>query len=137
MKISNKIYIMVTCLALFSCTKVTNQVPQSIITPANFYKTASDADNAINACYDALQSNSANYYIWGDGRTDMLGQSARSAGADLEILSGNVSATNGYDNWDALYGGINRCNSVIKNVPNITDPSLAARQGVLWAKLTF
>ncbi|MDB5010448.1 MAG: hypothetical protein JWQ06_1237 [Mucilaginibacter sp.] len=137
MKLSKKILTIIICTAAFSCTKVTNQVPASYITPANFYKTASDADNAINACYDALQGSPANYEIWGDGRTDMMASTSRSAGDDLQVVSGNVSATNGYANWDAVYSGINRCNSVIKNVPNITDPSLASRQGRIMGEAYF
>src|ERR1700744_687708 len=89
MKIDKKIFFNIICLAAMSCTKVTNQVPTSIITPTNFYKTASDADNAINGCYDALQGAPVNYEIWGDGRTDVLGVSSRSQSDDLQVISGN------------------------------------------------
>ena len=137
MKINKKILISIIGATLFSCAKVTNQVPASTITPTNFYKTASDADNAINACYDALQGSPVNYEIWGDGRADLLGASSRSQSNDLQVISGNVSSTNGYDSWASLYSGINRCNSVIKNVPTITDPSLASREGRIMGEAYF
>lgn len=137
MKINNKIFTLIIGITICSCTKVTNQIPGSSITAANFYKTASDADNAINACYDALQGSPVNYEIWGDGRTDVLGASSRSPSNDLQVISGNISATNGYASWDALYAGINRCNSVIKNVPGITDPALASREGRIMGEAYF
>ncbi len=137
MKINPKILTLLSCITIFSCTKVTDQIPGSIITATNFYKTAGDADNAINACYDALQRNPVNYEIWGDGRTDVLGSSSRSQSADLEVISGNVSSSNGYANWDGLYTGINRCNSVIKNVPGITDPALASHEGRIMGEAYF
>ncbi len=125
------------CLCAAACTKVTDQVPDSIITPSNFYKTASDADNAINACYDALQGSPANFEIWGDGRTDMLASTDRSSGSDLQVTSGNVASNNDYVSWNALYSGINRCNSVIKNVPNITDPAIASRKDRIMGEAYF
>lgn len=137
MKLNKKILIILACLTAFSCKKVTDQVPDSIITPANFYKTASDADNAINACYDALQKSPTNFEIWGDGRTDMLGNSDRSSSSDLQVASGNVSSNNDYVSWNSIYAGINRCNSVIKNVPNISDAALSSRKDRILGEAYF
>nr|WP_084406880.1 RagB/SusD family nutrient uptake outer membrane protein [Pedobacter panaciterrae] len=137
MKLIRNILILTCCTAIFSCSKVTNQVPDSIITPSNFYKTASDADNAINACYDALQSSSENYEVWGDGRADLLASTDRSSSSQLQVASGNVSSSNDYVGWGSLYGGINRCNSVLKNVPSIADPALAARKDRIIGEAYF
>lgn len=137
MKIFNNISVIIICCCFIGCTKVTDQVPVSSITPSNFYKTASDADNAINACYDALQGNPTNYVIWGDGRADMLASTDRSSSSDLQVTSGNVSATNDYVNWSSLYAGINRTNSVIKNVPGMTDPALMARKDRIVGEAYF
>lgn len=121
-----------------SCSKVTDQVPESQITPANFYKTASDADNAINACYDVLQKLPTNFELWGDGRADILAATDRPLSSDLQVINGNVSASNSYVNgWNALYGGVNRCNSVLKNVPDITDPALAGRKDRIIGEAYF
>jgi hypothetical protein len=130
-------YILIICLVAVSCTKVTEQVPDSLITPSNFYKTASDADNAINACYDALQGNPVAFEIWGDGRADMLASTDRSSSIDLQVVSGNVSSSNDYANWSLLFNGINRCNSVIKNVPGITDPALSTRKDRILGEAYF
>ncbi|EDM37764.1 putative outer membrane protein [Pedobacter sp. BAL39] len=124
-------------MASISCKKVTEQIPGSIITPQNFYKTASDADNAINGCYDALQSSPTNMELWGDGRADLLAATDRSGSTDLQVASGNVSSNSGYASWSALYGGINRCNSVIKNVPGINDAALDGRRDRIMGEAYF
>lgn len=137
MKSIRYILILVTVGVFFSCTKVTDQVPESIITGVNFYKTATDADNGINACYDALQGSPGNYVVWGDGRSDVLASTDRSGSADLQVASGNVSTSNGYIGWGSLYSGINRCNGVLKHVPDITDPALAARKDRILGEAYF
>lgn len=123
--------------SLFSCEKVANQVPESLITSANFFKTASDADNAINSCYDALQKNAVNYVIWGDGRTDVFQNTDRTQPNELQVSSGNVGSDNGYVTWSFLYSAINRVNGVIKNVPNITDPGLSSRKERIMGEAYF
>lgn len=128
------VIVMFYCCA---CSKVTDQVPDSLITGANFFKTASDADNAINGCYDALQGSSSNYIIWGDGRTDIFAVTDRSGNSDLTVISGSVSSTNDYAGWSALYTGINRCNSVLKHVPDITDQALAPRKERILGEAYF
>jgi tetratricopeptide (TPR) repeat protein len=137
MKLIKNILILTSCLFALACSKVTEQVPESSITPLNFYKTASDADNAINSCYDALQGNPVNFEIWGDGRTDMLASTDRSSSSDLQVTSGNISISNDYVSWGSLYSGINRCNSVLKNVPNIDDAALAARKDRILGEAYF
>lgn len=58
------VFMMPATVILAGCEKVTNQVNASGITATNFYKTASDADNAITACYDAFQ-NPVRYFFGG------------------------------------------------------------------------
>ncbi|RYE20845.1 MAG: RagB/SusD family nutrient uptake outer membrane protein, partial [Sphingobacteriaceae bacterium] len=134
-----KVYLSVFCafLIVTSCKKVTNQIPNSVITATNFYQTATDADNTINACYDALQGNPANMEIWGDGRTDIFASTDRSNSAELQVVNGNVSSNSGYDSWSSLYAGINRCNSVLKHIPDITDAALASRKERILGEAYF
>src|SRR5688500_11110080 len=116
MKMKNlKLILLYTvALFLFACEKVTEQVPESLITGSNFFNTASDADNAIIGCYDAMQSNAINYVIWGDGRTDVFASTDRSSSTELEISTGNVGSGNGYATWNFLYSAMNRINNVLK-----------------------
>lgn len=139
MKFNKILTILTASTLLVACSKVTIQVPDSIITPSNFYKTASDADNAINGCYDILQKLPNNFEIWGDGRADVLAATDRPSSSDLQVANGNVSSGNDYvgGGWGSLYSGINRCNSVIKNVPGITDAALAARKDRIMGEAYF
>lgn len=131
------IFIGVILFCCVSCSKVTEQIPDSIITGTNFFKTASDADNAIIGCYDALQGSPANYIMWGDGRTDIFAATDRSGNSDLTVINGNVAASNGFAGWSSLYTGINRCNSVLKNVPGIADPALESRKERILGEAYF
>lgn len=138
MKISKKLLIFfIAGVFVSACKKVTNQIPVSLITATNFFQTAADADNAINACYDALQGSPTNYEIWGDGRTDMLASTDRSGANELQVTSGNISPNSGYTDWGSLYSGINRCNDVIKSVPGMSDPSLAPRKDRILGEAYF
>lgn len=58
----------------------------------------------------------------------MLTMTDRSDLQQIQISVGNVDGNNGQSNWNEMYRAINRCNSVLKNVPNITDPALANRK---------
>lgn len=139
MKIKRILPVVFSCIFLGACTKVTIQVPNSSITPSNFYKTATDADNAINGCYDILQNLPVNFEIWGDGRTDVLAATDRPTSSDLQVTTGNVSSGNDYvaGGWSSLYSGINRCNGVIKNVPAITDAALSNRKDRIMGEAYF
>ena len=116
-----------TLLSLSACRDVTTQVNPSGITATNFYKNGADADVAINACYDAFQ-NPERYVLWGDGRADLLAPTDRSAISELQLTTGNLNASNAYIGWENMYEVIKRTNSVLKNVPGITDPGFASRK---------
>lgn len=119
--------LILSLLSLSGCRDVTEQLNPSGITATNFYRNGADADVAINACYDAFQ-NPDRYVIWGDGRTDLFAVTDRSGLADQQVVIGNLNATNGYVGWEGMYEAIKRTNSVLKNVPAITDPGFASRK---------
>lgn len=112
---------------LFSCKKITDQSNESGISAGNFFKTATDADNAMTACYDGFQQ-PMTYFFWGEGRADLFAATDRSAATQLQIISGDVNAEHEYARWDQMYRTLNRINGVLKNVPLITDPALATRK---------
>lgn len=113
--------------SLSACRDVTTQVNPSGLTATNFYKNGADADVAINACYDAFQ-NPERYVLWGDGRADLLAPTDRSAISELQLTTGNLNASNGYIGWENMYEAIKRTNSVLKNVPGITNAGFASRR---------
>jgi hypothetical protein len=105
------------------------QVPVSIIAESNFYQTASDAEAAILGVYDNLQ--------WYVSNNHIIPVSARADEADV-VRGGNwgrderfeSTPNDGHirDTWTAIYSGIGRANDVIRNVPNISDPSFTEAQ---------
>lgn len=128
--------LLLSVLSLSACRDVTDQVNPSGIASANFYKNGADADVAINACYDAFQ-NPERYVLWGDSRADILAVTDRSALNEQQLVNGNLNATNGYIGWETMYGAINRANSVLKNVPTITDPGLTNRKERILGEAYF
>lgn len=119
--------IVLVLVSLVGCRDVTTQLNPSGITATNFYRNGADADVAINSCYDAFQ-NPSQYVLWGDGRADLLAVTDRSTNNDIQLVNGNLNATNSYIGWDNMYEAIKRTNSVLKNVPNIVDAGFAARK---------
>jgi hypothetical protein len=117
----------ITLLSLTGCRDVTEQVNPSGITATNFYQNGADADVAINSCYDAFQ-NPERYVLWGDGRSDLFTVTDRSGINEQQLVNGNLNATNGYIGWENMYEAIKRTNSVLKNVPGITDLGFAGRK---------
>ncbi|WP_020531275.1 RagB/SusD family nutrient uptake outer membrane protein [Flexithrix dorotheae] len=105
---------------------VLEQEPISQITKDNFYRNANDAEAAINACYDGLQSYRANHYTLlstGVMSDEMIatrgGNFTRHQNFEPNLDQGNVG-----DIWRGGFFGINRCNDVMENVPGITDGAL-------------
>jgi len=137
MKNLKLILLYTVALSFFACEKVTEQVPESLITGSNFFKTASDADNAIVGCYDAMQGNPSAFVMWGDGRTDVFAGTERSFTTELEVISGNVGSANGYATWNFLYSAMNRINNVLKYVPPMSDPALTARKERILGEAYF
>lgn len=112
--------------SLQACTKFLEEDPESFIAPQNFYKSAADAEAALNSAYDLLNnvgSDSRNFEILGDISAD-----------DLFPLSNNNDRVqidqfvhtpiNGVlrETWRTMFQGITRTNAVIERVPNITMP---------------
>jgi hypothetical protein len=108
-------------LTITACDTL-DQVPVSIISEANFYKTGSDAEAAILGVYDNLQWFVSNNYI--------IPMSARGDETDV-IRGGNwtrdesftSTANDGHieNTWRFIYSTIGRANDVLANVPNIND----------------
>lgn len=120
-------FLLVVSFNLFSCKKITDQINPSGITAGNFFKTATDADNAITACYDGFQQ-PMTYFFWGEGRADLFAATDRSSAAHLQVITGDVNGEHEYASWDQMYRTLNRINGVLKNVPSIVDPALAGRK---------
>lgn len=139
----NLSYIITLCAAAItgftSCEKQLDLVPISNTIVADAGKgtagssitDAATAEAAISSCYNVFKSGSAEYYVMdyfiiGDGRSDNA-----YAGADnpawfeadeFRVVSTNAAASR---DWGYLYRHISTANSIINNVPKITDAALS------------
>lgn len=105
--------------------------PISDLTEGNFFKTGADAEAALVAAYDALQSEYYifDYFINGDVVADNC-----YAGGDnpnnfqLDEFTTTTTNLNVQRDWAYLYEAISRANAVLDNVEQIEAPDLSDRR---------
>ncbi|WP_286964935.1 RagB/SusD family nutrient uptake outer membrane protein [Flavobacterium sp. UBA4854] len=122
MKTRYKIATMALLMSVFACDL--NEEPYGFYSEDNFYKSASDAESAVDYAYDALtflEYSRAIFYV-GDLPTEECGPKGDET-ADNQNLDkwqvGTFSTNRMLGNYfKYAYIAINRTNAVIKNVPN-------------------
>lgn len=117
---------MLLVLVLGSCKKYLDRAPLDSINTANFFKTAEDAEAAINGAYQPLQwPKLYNIRIWSTdiwAGNSVVGAGGGTDGIETQDISNFVTATDNaaaLDIWRGPAPGILRCNLVLKNVPGI------------------
>lgn len=122
-----------------SCDLLERQQPQQQLDPAQVWVDNASVQAAIIGAYSSLQN--ANYYglrHWafaGLGADEINHTGTFPSFAQVwnrQVLPNNVEWSN---MWNAIYGGINRANNIIANVPNIQDGAL--NQNVAIAEARF
>lgn len=115
--------------------------PISDVTEGNFFQTGADAEAALIAAYDALQSE---YYIFDRLINGEVTSDNCYAGGDnpnnFQIDEFRVATNNGNveRDWRYLYDGISRANAVLDNVGNISAPDLTeARKAQILGEARF
>ena len=114
-----------------SCKKsFLNETPQNTLTTGDF-KSASDAETAIVGCYSLMANYNYWYYAWnylidGDVRSD--NNYSGGSAPDIDGVDNFTSvATDNQpisEDWYELYMDIGATNSILDNVPGITDTAL-------------
>lgn len=141
-KISNiKLIIFLTVISvagIYSCKKL-DENPSSVIVASQFYKTASDANSAVNAVYSSLNSDPAgDFPLYGrqlnllvENGSDNQVYSPSNTNPDVRALgtATYISSNSRVQKvWQQLYYGINRANIAIDNIPAIQmDTTVRAR----------
>lgn len=131
-----KIFIaIIGTLAFASCKKALEEKPYSILTKQNYYKTAADAQLAINGVFSQLQPQA--YYqrtiyliteLTGDGLVPLLTQNQERIDLyKIQYTSSNIEIQNW---WQNSYKLISRANDVIANVPSIS-MDVASRNNIV------
>ncbi|MEP6464908.1 MAG: RagB/SusD family nutrient uptake outer membrane protein [Parafilimonas sp.] len=121
--------LLIAIITFFSCKKFLDQKPVSLITTDNAYTTAANIEAALNGAYSSFMG--TNYYQWEFiQQSDMRSDNGYAGGSgDIDFLQldlNTISNANGlvYRNWTELYASIAKCNAVIDNIENVTDPAL-------------
>lgn len=118
--------LVVSILCVTSCRKYLDKVPLDSINTSNFFKTADDAINAINAAYQPMQRPKLyNLRMWTSDI--MAGNSVVGAGGGTDgietVEEANFTTDPGnpgvLDLWRGPWPGILSCNLVLQNVPGI------------------
>lgn len=131
----NEIYklLLAGAVLLGACDPL-EQIPVSIISENNFYRTGADAEAAIIGVYDGLQNYASNNMvlpptIMGDEADAVRG------GNFTRTETFAVTPTDGHirNTWEDIYQAIGRANDVLEKVPTITDSNFseASRNRIL------
>ncbi|WP_276380115.1 RagB/SusD family nutrient uptake outer membrane protein [Flavobacterium sp. H4147] len=122
MKSRYKILTMALIMSAFACDL--NEEPYGFYSEENFYKTASDAESAVDYAYDALtflEYSRAIFYV-GDLPTEECGPKGDETADNQNLDKWQVSTFNTNrmlgNYFKYAYIAINRANAVIKNVPD-------------------
>ena len=115
--------------ALTSCSDFLEVKQMNEIILEDFWNEKADVENVVNGCYALMLESDIRerMMVWGEGRSDNV-----AGGRDItnqinlyNVLRENITAMNTYTTWDAFYTVINRCNTVLKYAPELSnsDPS--------------
>lgn len=128
-------YIILAALSFYSCSKLEEQ-PQSFIPETQFYKTETDAKQAVTACYYMLNSGGASTpggataqtpynVLFSTGMemmTDDINPGPGATNPDVRsqaVLQHNSGGLRVLQIWQFHYSGIRFCNIAIDKIPTI------------------
>jgi len=123
----NKFKILVVAAFLLtgasSCTNWLEVLPENQMILEQYWKTESDAQGVMSACYRGLiESDVTNrMIIWGEMRSDNM-----TAGSTLlidlfKILGQEITPASPYCHWGPFYAVINNCNTFLKYAPDVVN----------------
>lgn len=117
--------IILTTLAVLvtatSCNKYLELRPQDGVTRDKFWQTKEQLASSVIALYTMMGSTTANAFIWGELRADMVVPGLNSSQNDINLVSNNILSTNGITDWFTFYRVINLCNTVLDFGPGVID----------------
>jgi hypothetical protein len=125
------VLISTTIIISGGCTKNVSKLPQNAATVGTFFKSSKDITSALSGMYGTfLQSmigtggtsggGSANYFLWGEVRSDNFVQTGYSQTQSVsENVSNSIASDNVSSDWGILYQTIARANLNIANIPKV------------------
>lgn len=111
--------------SIISCSDVLDKDPLGILDAGSFFKTADDAEQALNAAYRPLLfANDNNNFLWVFSTVSSEiaiagGDGSRAGIVEIDFLEHTPRTPELNDYWKLIYGGIIQCNTVITRTPDI------------------
>ena len=117
---------LVVLLSFSGCTEWLNTKPESEIILEEYWKSESDVQAVLAACYRGMTESAVIYrmIVWGELRSDNMinGSGFPSWLYDMQrILEGNLTTVNTYASWGSFYTIINYCNTLLHYAPLVTE----------------
>ncbi|MCG8314220.1 MAG: RagB/SusD family nutrient uptake outer membrane protein, partial [Pseudomonadales bacterium] len=125
-KMKNLIAVYITLAISIAACDILEVEPESEISSENFFLTSKDAEAALMAGYDGLQS-----FVYPRDVVIVSGilsdETEAISGGNFtrhQAFNPNLDQGNIRNFWQQSYSAIHRCLDVLENVPNIDDPAL-------------
>ncbi len=124
-----KIYLLPFALLAFtSCNKdFLNQEDPNAVTVGNYFKSENDVLLAVNGAYQALRSGNTigeTSSLYNEERSDNTGRddNQSSAGEPFQFNDFSILPSNTFlkTHWVAMYEAINRCNTILTHIDQVT-----------------
>lgn len=133
-KYLSRFLISLFALVLTGCYDL-DRFPQDALSSETFWKTETQAEEAINACYQALKLRETYWRFFAMDCISDIGIGYDDPGY-LTISSGRLTSRNGYvsNRWRHSYEGVTRANNVIRNVQGMNINETAKNQVLGEAK---
>lgn len=131
---SKFIFLKLVLLSLLfaSCTENLNVTPTSVISNESFWKTQDDANGGVYGMYVYLRTQSSrNMFLWGEARGETMGSGIQGLDGRDPFYLNQLDATTSGPDWQGMYTIVHHANLVLKNVPNISFTSEAAKNKIL------
>lgn len=120
-------------VCLSGCSDWFDIMPQTELVKEDFWKSKSDVESAVAACYRAMEEPDVmeRLIAWGEVRSDNVIRGFDVNNDILYMLQCNIDATNRLTSWSSIYSVINYCNTVIDNAPQVCEQDPNFTQGEL------
>ena len=117
--------VLLISFGMTSCADVLDKEPLGVLDADNYFKTAEDAIQGVNATYRPLLMNNANnnfYWVFGTLASEEAlagGDGSRPGIIEIDIMKHTASTQEINDFWKLNYAGIVQANAVITKTPQV------------------
>ena len=116
-----------------SCDDWFDIKPETELVEEDFWKSKSDVESAVTACYRAMEEPSfmERLIVWSEVRSDNVLKGTSLTSDMNDILNATLDASNGYTSWGPFYTVINYCNTVLEKAPVVRNLDPNFKEGEL------